>query len=89
MYDAVVAQRVRQLLHDQDDADRRQHPLDDRRREVVADDARPQRTQPQLQEARQHHGRQEGREGTELVDRHDHDRREPGRRARHHQAATR
>jgi hypothetical protein len=75
-----VAQRVRNLLEDEDDADAGQHPLDHRGREVVADDARAQEARDDLKDAGDHDGEQEGLKA-QVVDGRENDHGHPGRGA--------
>ena len=61
------------LLEEDEDADPCQHALDDRRWEVVADDACAHEAKGDLEDASEHHGDQEDLKGAELVNGAEHD----------------
>jgi hypothetical protein len=66
------------VLEDDGEADARQHPLDDRGREVIPDDARAREAERHLDDAGQHHRQQEGLPGAQRRDGGEDDDRQAG-----------
>ena len=56
---AIVAEKVRDLLQDDDDTDTSQHPLDHRGRKVIGNDAGPKKAEDQLDKTGQDDGQEE------------------------------
>ena len=79
------AERVGELLEDEDQPDAGQHSADHARREEVADDPRLAHAERELHDAGEHDGDEEGVECAELHDRREHDRRQPRRRPADHE----
>ncbi len=78
----VVAEQVRQLLEDQQQADRREQALDDVVGDEVGDAAAAQKAEGELEHAGDDDGAEEDLEAAEALDLRQHDRREAGGRPR-------
>ncbi len=79
----VMPDHVRDLLQDQNRADRCQQPLDHIRREERRDEARAADAHHHLDHTGQHHRQQESLKRAQLGDLRRHDGRQACRRARH------
>ena len=81
----IVPKCMGDLLENDDDANTGEHSLDDRGREVVANDASFERPQYDLNDAPQHNGDKKSLESPELLNGRQHDHRETRRRPAHAQ----